>query len=1014
MPPAFGDARYALIVAVSAYSDDGLTDLAAPARDAEDLAAVLRRPDVGDFRDVQVLLDPDHATAQHRIESFFARRDPLDIAVLHFSGHAFRGEHHDDLFLAMRDTSRDSPLATSVPGAFLRMVIEKSRARRKLLLLDCCHSGALTLTRDLGRPGAVTPGERTRAAEVFKAGVQRIAPEASQPQSNATGTVIIGAARATELARETHTGALTGALVEGLATGDADRNRTGKISTENLFEYVTEWFQRRDLHQHPVVQQRSRSGQFIVAENCAFQPIALPGDLESLLLDPDPAERVRAVHRLRPLALAADHDIAETAFRRLQHLEQFDFDDQVTTAAHLALHRMAPAADPGHLDFGTVRRGAPVAVRPVRILAPPPARGWTARPPADAAVSVSRHDDRLEVALHTGRPGRVDTRIAVDSVAGTTEVRVTARIHRPPPATMLAAWYRDRHARPGARPGPRDRGTGVPRVPAGGRRLLTAVLAGLLVALLLTSFRVLPSATVLGACFPRDDLRVLTTDALRDAIDAAAAGFAGRSPGDACPDLRVTVSSVTSDGVAQRQFAQQWPDADLRVAGPSPDVWLPESSFQVGLAREAIPADAPHRLDLPADPAAASVASSPLVLAASATVTPAKPVSREQVLAGDWTIPRADPRNSSAGLLATYALYGPGDNRDPRTAEAVLERGQGGDDARYDLCTHRLATSAPPAQTAFLVPRKYVTDYREGKPLGAACQANQKPPLNRGLHVRPVTGAPGLDVPCVPIQESAWGDDRQRKLAADFCAYLRGDDGQRILGEHGLEPPDPAAVDRNPGTAAATGVIRDWSADQRPVRMLLVVDVSGSMRLPMPGARVTRIQAIKAAAKRAVTGRSLDRTDQVGLWEFATRLDGRRDYRERLALSAATAEQQIRLTTALDRLAPTDRDTGLYDTIHAGIDRLRRDRPADTEFPPVDLLVVLTDGENDDAGSVDVPQIGARLRGSGVQVAVIASVGANCRTFQPLVAQGLSCFDENRGGLDAAFDQALPSRRAAR
>jgi hypothetical protein len=48
-----------------------------------------------------------------------------------------------------------------------------------------------------------------------------------------------------------------------------------------------------------------------------------------------------------------------------------------------------------------------------------------------------------------------------------------------------------------------------------------------------------------------------------------------------------------------------------------------------------------------------------------------------------------------------------------------------------------------------------------------------------------------------------------------------------------------------------------------------------------------------------------------------------------------------------------------------------------------------------------------------VQVSVIASVGANCRTFQPLVEQGLSCFDADRGGLDAAFEKALPSRRAA-
>jgi len=532
------------------------------------------------------------------------------------------------------------------------------------------------------------------------------------------------------------------------------------------------------------------------------------------------------------------------------------------------------------------------------------------------------------------------------------------------------------------------------------------------VMVLLTSFHRVPRVEVLGPCLPKDDLRVLTTDALRDAVDAAAAAFARSGPGDDCPDVRITVSTVTSDGVAQRQFAQQWPDDDLRVAGPSPDVWLPESSVQVALARAAIPPDAPLRLELPDDPAALSVASSPLMLALPETVAEPGAVDRADVLGGKWVIPRADPRNSSAGLLATAALYGGAGAADASDAEQVLERGQGGDDARYDLCTFRLSAAPPPGDAAFLLPEKYLTDYRDGKPLGAACQANQKPPLNRGLQLRRVTGAPALDVPCVPIQESAWGDDHQRELAGTFCQYLRGA-GAAELRKHGLQAPDPQAARRNPDPAVATDVITEWSDAQRPVRMLLAMDVSGSMDLPMPGARETRIEATKEAARRAVEGRSLRTDDQVGLWEFATRLDGARDYRELVPLSAATADQQTRLADRLGGLTASDNDTGLYDTIFAGIAELRAGARPDAALPPVNLLVVLTDGENDDPGSKSVTDIGDQLSDSGVQVSVIASVGANCRTFQPLVEQGLSCFDADRGGLAAAFEKALPSRQAA-
>src|SRR5919112_1357678 len=161
------DARYALIVAVDTYQDDELRDLGAPLRDAEELADVLRDERIGNFRDVTVLANPDARSAQEGIERFFMERRPLDIVLLHFSGHAFRGERSEDLFLAVTDTRKQSPHATSVPGDFLRTMIERSPARRKLLLLDCCHSGALTLTRGAGDGGTV----QARTTEAFSAGV---------------------------------------------------------------------------------------------------------------------------------------------------------------------------------------------------------------------------------------------------------------------------------------------------------------------------------------------------------------------------------------------------------------------------------------------------------------------------------------------------------------------------------------------------------------------------------------------------------------------------------------------------------------------------------------------------------------------------------------------------------------------------------------------------------------------------------------------------------------------------
>jgi hypothetical protein len=975
------DARYALVIAVDSYQDPSLLPLEAPLDDARRIAGVLTAPEIGDFRHVDVLSNPDARTAQEKIELFFTERHPLDIVVLHFSGHAFRGERSGDLFLAMTDTSRRRPFATSVSGDFLRTMLERSPAGRKLVLLDCCHSGALTLTR---------------GAEEFSDGVGRIVPSRADPRDSGTGTIIIGAARAAE--RSHDSGALTGAVVEGLRTGDADLHRTGKISTENLFEYVTLWFRRHRPDQHPVLQQRSRSGPFIVAENCRYQPDALPAELEERLGAADAASRGQAVAALRERTLLSDLDDAATARRRLQHVSCFDVDADVKAAAAEALRTTSLDVDPAGLHFGPVRGGDPPAHLIAHVVGPPLGQGWRVLDADHPAVSARRSGDRLDVFVRPDRPGPVDTVVHLTSDAGDAAVRVTATVRRPSVVALAAGRLRRALDRP-------------PAAPDGRHRLLSlAVLLCLLVAA--TSFRPVSRTEVLGWCIPRSDLRIVTTEALRGAIEAAAASFPASAGGDdACPDVRVTVTAVSSDGPAERQMARQWPDDELRVAGPTPDVWVPESSARVGLARAAIRSDAPRRLDLPDGEAARalSVAASPLVLAVPAAADVPATLTWSDVLKRGWTIPRADPRNSTTGLLATYALYRAAE---PQAAEKILERSPGGDDARFDLCRLRLSPVAPADDTAYLVTAKDVADYNAGEPLGDACRVTGEPAQNRRLRAVPLAGAPALDVPCVPIRGPAWGDDEQRRLAGAFCDHLRGD-GRRALTGHGLTPPDPAAGPRAPDAAAAEEVIGTWGSAQRPVRMLLAMDVSGSMALPVPGTGTPRITATVTAARNAVTRSELGAGDEVGLWEFATRLSGARDHRELVPLGGATADRQNRMARALGALAATDQDTGLHDTIGAGIERLRRDQRPDADFPPVSLLVVLTDGENDDVGSISVTEIGRRLRDSGVQVSVIASVGANCRAFRPLVEQGLSCFDESLGGLAAAFDKALPARLSA-
>ncbi|HET8680250.1 MAG TPA: VWA domain-containing protein, partial [Micromonosporaceae bacterium] len=138
-----------------------------------------------------------------------------------------------------------------------------------------------------------------------------------------------------------------------------------------------------------------------------------------------------------------------------------------------------------------------------------------------------------------------------------------------------------------------------------------------------------------------------------------------------------------------------------------------------------------------------------------------------------------------------------------------------------------------------------------------------------------------------------------------------------------------------------------WTALTQPTNLLLVLDVSGSMKELVPGSGQTRLALAKKAARDAIG--LFPEDAHVGLWAFSTRQNGTRDYRTVVpvgALGDPVGGQQTRkqaLLAGVDSLQPAG-DTGLYDTIAAAqralLDSYRKNA--------ANLVVLLTDGKNDD------------------------------------------------------------------
>ncbi len=222
-------ARSALIVANDAYDDPKLAQLRAPAADAEALARVLSDAEIGGFK-VEVLANEPSSVLRVRVSEFFDDRQPEDFLLLHFSCHGWK-DNKGQLYFATSDTNVRRVDATAISASFVKNQIEESRAKRVVLLLDCCYAGAFTRGATPRAAGVVGIGERLGDDRELRA--------------QGRGVAVLTASDAMQYAYEgdnltnkTEPSFFTNALVKGLETGEADRDNDSTVSIDDLYDYV--------------------------------------------------------------------------------------------------------------------------------------------------------------------------------------------------------------------------------------------------------------------------------------------------------------------------------------------------------------------------------------------------------------------------------------------------------------------------------------------------------------------------------------------------------------------------------------------------------------------------------------------------------------------------------------------------------------------------------------------------------------------------------------------------------
>ena len=247
--------------------------------------------------------------------------------------------------------------------------------------------------------------------------------------------------------------------------------------------------------------------------------------------------------------------------------------------------------------------------------------------------------------------------------------------------------------------------------------------------------------------------------------------------------------------------------------------------------------------------------------------------------------------------------------------------------------------------------------------------------------VYPKEGTLYSDSPYV-VLNAPWSTDQKKAGAADFLAYLQQPDQQKLFTDNFFrtadhQPGEPITSSpyliadgvkitlNPPGPEVLAQVRAVWSEVRKPARVLLLLDVSGSMAADS-GNGQSKLDLAKTAAAAAL-GQLVDR-DQVGLWTFTTDMGTPTDITNELVPIAPLDREPDRRWSTRCRTSCPLNGTPLYAATKLAVDDMNGSLDADS----INAVVLLTDGRNeytdqDLQGLLDqLSQELAGARGAGV------------------------------------------------
>ncbi|GLW65424.1 hypothetical protein Arub01_36680 [Actinomadura rubrobrunea] len=248
---------------------------------------------------------------------------------------------------------------------------------------------------------------------------------------------------------------------------------------------------------------------------------------------------------------------------------------------------------------------------------------------------------------------------------------------------------------------------------------------------------------------------------------------------------------------------------------------------------------------------------------------------------------------------------------------------------------------------------------------------NRTGPSEPAVALYPVEGTLSLDYPFTVVTD----DGAKRKAARLLERELTGEESRKEMQRLGFRTPDGKAPEGftqqmgvsparprklpSPKDAEVAKVMQAWSKLTLGLRILTIIDVSGSMAEQV-APNTTRLQAVAQLSQGGLSMMSND--TELGLWVFSTNLQGKQDWRELVSVGplgerVGSSTRRNLVLSSLGQIQPRG-DTGLYDTVLAAYKKM-----SDSYKPEFgNSILLLTDGKNEDADGPTLKETLSRLK----------------------------------------------------